>query len=165
LSCDGLTWVRWYDAFYEIYALDDVGEMGKAVQVAPTVFCALSKLEHHVQHAVTDQRAFGALGSVILRDACALATCSFGLLYSGSNMGFSEDFISTCSGIPPLVSGLLGSIPKSWRQRGSSMSGSTASSLQSALGSKSSLQAKKDCHKLTPELIKKQPNYLPGYDI
>jgi transposase InsO family protein len=35
---------------------------------------------------------------------------------------------------------------------------------QSALGSKSPLQAMKDWHKLKPELFKKQPYYLPGCD-
>ena len=35
---------------------------------------------------------------------------------------------------------------------------------QSALGSKTPLQAMKDWHKLKPELFKKQPNYLPGCD-
>jgi hypothetical protein len=35
---------------------------------------------------------------------------------------------------------------------------------QSALGSKSPLQAMKDWHKLRPELFKKQPFYLPGRD-
>jgi len=33
------------------------------------------------------------------------------------------------------------------------------------LGSKTPLQAMKDWHKLKPELFKKQPYYLPGYDI
>ena len=35
---------------------------------------------------------------------------------------------------------------------------------QSALGSKTPLQAVKDWHKLKPELFKKQPYYLPGCD-
>ena len=35
---------------------------------------------------------------------------------------------------------------------------------QSALGSKSPLQAMKDWHKIKPELFKKQPHYLPGCD-
>jgi transposase InsO family protein len=35
---------------------------------------------------------------------------------------------------------------------------------QSALGSKTPLQAMKDRHKLKPELFKKQPYYLPGCD-
>ena len=35
---------------------------------------------------------------------------------------------------------------------------------QSALGSKTPLQAMKDWHKLKPELFKKQPCYLPGCD-
>jgi transposase InsO family protein len=35
---------------------------------------------------------------------------------------------------------------------------------QSALGSKTPLQAMKDWHKLKPELFKKQPYYLPGCD-
>jgi hypothetical protein len=35
---------------------------------------------------------------------------------------------------------------------------------QSALGSKTPLQVMKDWHKLKPELFKKQPYYLPGYD-
>ena len=35
---------------------------------------------------------------------------------------------------------------------------------QSALGSKTPLQAMKDCHKLKPELFKKQPSHLPGCD-
>jgi transposase/transposase InsO family protein len=35
---------------------------------------------------------------------------------------------------------------------------------QSALGSKSPLQAMKDWHKLKPELFRKQPYYLPGCD-
>ena len=35
---------------------------------------------------------------------------------------------------------------------------------QSALGSKSPLQAMKDWHKLKPALFKKQPYYLPGCD-
>ncbi|EDM72288.1 Integrase, catalytic region [Roseobacter sp. AzwK-3b] len=35
---------------------------------------------------------------------------------------------------------------------------------QSALGSRSPLQAMKDWHKLKPELFKKQPYYLPGCD-
>jgi len=35
---------------------------------------------------------------------------------------------------------------------------------QSALGSKAPLQAMKDWHKLRPELFKKQPYCLPGYD-
>jgi transposase InsO family protein len=35
---------------------------------------------------------------------------------------------------------------------------------QSALGSKSPLQAMKDWHKLKPDLFKKQPYYLPGCD-
>jgi hypothetical protein len=33
---------------------------------------------------------------------------------------------------------------------------------QSALGSKSPLQATKDRHKLKPQLFRKQPYYLPG---
>ena len=36
---------------------------------------------------------------------------------------------------------------------------------QSALGSKTPLQALKDWHKLKPELFKKQPYYRPGCDI
>jgi len=36
---------------------------------------------------------------------------------------------------------------------------------QSALGSKSPLQAMKDWHKLKPQLFRKQPYYLPGCDI
>jgi len=36
--------------------------------------------------------------------------------------------------------------------------------LQSALGSKTPLQAIKDWHKLKPELFKKQPYHLPGCD-
>ena len=36
---------------------------------------------------------------------------------------------------------------------------------QSALGSKTPLQAMKDWHKLKPELFKKQPYYLTGCDI
>ena len=36
---------------------------------------------------------------------------------------------------------------------------------QSALGSKSPLQAMKNWHKFKPELFKKQPYYLPGCDI
>jgi transposase InsO family protein len=36
--------------------------------------------------------------------------------------------------------------------------------LQSALGSKTPLQAMKDWHKLKPELFKKQPYYRPGCD-
>ena len=35
---------------------------------------------------------------------------------------------------------------------------------QSALGSKTPLQAMKDWHKLKPQLFKKQPSYLPGCD-
>jgi len=35
---------------------------------------------------------------------------------------------------------------------------------QSALGSKTPLQAMKDWHKLKPELFKKQPYYRPGCD-
>ena len=35
---------------------------------------------------------------------------------------------------------------------------------QSALGSKTPLQAMKDWHKLKPELFRKQPYYLPGCD-
>lgn len=35
---------------------------------------------------------------------------------------------------------------------------------QSALGSKSPLQAMKDWHKLKPELFKEQPYHLPGCD-
>jgi hypothetical protein len=35
---------------------------------------------------------------------------------------------------------------------------------QSALGSKSPLQAMKDWHKTRPELFKKQPYYWPGCD-
>jgi len=35
---------------------------------------------------------------------------------------------------------------------------------QSALGSKSPLQAMKDWHKLKPELFNKQPYYHPGCD-
>ena len=35
---------------------------------------------------------------------------------------------------------------------------------QSALGSKTPLQAMKDWHKLKPELFKKRPYYLPGCD-
>jgi hypothetical protein len=35
---------------------------------------------------------------------------------------------------------------------------------QSALGSKTPLQAMKDGHKLKPELFKKQPYYRPGFD-
>jgi hypothetical protein len=35
---------------------------------------------------------------------------------------------------------------------------------QSALGSKSPLQAMKGWHKLKPELFKKQPYYRPGCD-
>jgi len=35
---------------------------------------------------------------------------------------------------------------------------------QSALGSKSPLQAMKDWHKIKPELFRKQPYYLPGCD-
>jgi hypothetical protein len=35
---------------------------------------------------------------------------------------------------------------------------------QSALGSKSPLQAMKDWHKLKPKLFRKQPYYLPGCD-
>jgi len=35
---------------------------------------------------------------------------------------------------------------------------------QSALGSKSPLQAMKEWHKLKPQLFKKQPYYLPGCD-
>ena len=35
---------------------------------------------------------------------------------------------------------------------------------QSALGSKSPLQAMKDWHKLKPQLFRKQPYYLPGCD-
>ena len=35
---------------------------------------------------------------------------------------------------------------------------------QSALGSKSPLQAMKDWHKLKPELFRKRPHYLPGCD-
>ena len=36
---------------------------------------------------------------------------------------------------------------------------------QSALGSKSPLQAMKDWHKLKPQLFRKQPYYLPGCDM
>ena len=36
---------------------------------------------------------------------------------------------------------------------------------QSALGSKTPLQAMKDWHKLNPSLFKKQPYYRPGCDI
>ena len=36
---------------------------------------------------------------------------------------------------------------------------------QSALGSKTPLQAMKDCHKLKPELFNKHPYYRPGCDI
>ncbi len=36
---------------------------------------------------------------------------------------------------------------------------------QSALGTKTPLQAMKDWHKLKPELFKKQPCHLPGCDI
>ena len=35
---------------------------------------------------------------------------------------------------------------------------------QSALGSRTPLQAMKDWHKLKPELFKKQPYHLPGCD-
>ena len=35
---------------------------------------------------------------------------------------------------------------------------------QSALGSKTPLQAMKDCHKLKPELFNKHPYYHPGCD-
>ncbi|MDG1118044.1 MAG: IS481 family transposase, partial [Flavimaricola sp.] len=35
---------------------------------------------------------------------------------------------------------------------------------QSALGSRSPLQAMKDCYTLKPNLFKKQPYYLPGCD-
>ena len=35
---------------------------------------------------------------------------------------------------------------------------------QSALGSKTPLQAMKDWHKLKPKLFKKQPYFLPGCD-
>ena len=35
---------------------------------------------------------------------------------------------------------------------------------QSALGSKTPLQAMKDWHKLTPELFRKQAYHLPGFD-
>jgi len=35
---------------------------------------------------------------------------------------------------------------------------------QSALRSRPPLQAMKDCHKIKPELIKKQPYDLPGCD-
>jgi|TARA_R110002126_G_scaffold178762_2_gene327843 hypothetical protein len=35
---------------------------------------------------------------------------------------------------------------------------------QSALGSKTPLQAMKDCHKLKPDVFKKQPHYRPGCD-
>jgi transposase InsO family protein len=35
---------------------------------------------------------------------------------------------------------------------------------QSALGSKSPLQAMKDWHRLKPQLFRKQPYYLPGCD-
>ena len=35
---------------------------------------------------------------------------------------------------------------------------------QSALGSKTPLQAMKDWHKLKPDLFKKQPYHLPGCD-
>jgi len=35
---------------------------------------------------------------------------------------------------------------------------------QSALGSKSPLQAMKEWHKLKPQLFRKQPYYLPGCD-
>ena len=35
---------------------------------------------------------------------------------------------------------------------------------QSALGSKTPLQAMKDWRTLKPELFRKQPYYLPGYD-
>ena len=35
---------------------------------------------------------------------------------------------------------------------------------QSALGSKTPLQAMKDWHNLKPKLFKKQPYYLPGCD-
>jgi len=35
---------------------------------------------------------------------------------------------------------------------------------QSALGSKTSLQAMKEWHKLMPALFNKQPNFLPEYD-
>ena len=36
---------------------------------------------------------------------------------------------------------------------------------QSALRSKTPLQAMKDCHKLKPKLFNKQPYYRPGCDI
>ena len=36
---------------------------------------------------------------------------------------------------------------------------------QSALGSKTPLQAMKDWHKLKPDLFRKQPYHLPGCDI
>ncbi|RBI67555.1 IS481 family transposase, partial [Roseovarius sp. TE539] len=35
---------------------------------------------------------------------------------------------------------------------------------QSALGSKTPLQAMKDWHKLKPDLFRKRPYYLPGSD-
>ena len=35
---------------------------------------------------------------------------------------------------------------------------------QSALGSKTPLQAMKKWHKLKPEMFKKRPYFLPGYD-
>ena len=35
---------------------------------------------------------------------------------------------------------------------------------QSALGTKTPLQAMKDWHKLKPELFRKQPYHLPGCD-
>ncbi len=47
-SCGGLVLVFWLDAVYEIAALYDVGEMGKAAQLAPAFLCALTEFEHHI---------------------------------------------------------------------------------------------------------------------
>lgn len=38
--------------------------MSEAAQLAPAFLSTLSELEHHMQHALPAERAFGALGSV-----------------------------------------------------------------------------------------------------
>ena len=53
--------VCWFDAVDEIDALDDFGEVGEAAQPAPAFLGTLSKLEHHVQHAIAAETAFRAL--------------------------------------------------------------------------------------------------------
>ena len=55
LSCGVAILVWWLGTVEEIEALNDVGEMEEAPQLAPASFSALAEFEHHVQYSIAGE--------------------------------------------------------------------------------------------------------------